>query len=339
MCKGFEIRIPNWLIREKGVIPSDIHWDGKTVSIRNETKSLVIRPNSGIFQIGDFSYITSKEYVDLETLMISPYLWVGNQPLVDFIGSIAFRISRFEINSDIQLNVRSLPWGDGRFPKLPNGKRENISQRKASSLQLLHESAIVLHHPKNDNMVSAMNHLHQDLENNTGDFKEIVHKVLLRLQFHPSQEVQIKSLEYLLSHISGSAFLAFLTSICERLKKTDDIKKIDFDVQRIQQEHFDALLKYVITKRLEEKSLNAKKQSFLCFLLKIIAIYGVLHPKSYIWARVELIRWELSGAKKQVLSTVKKALVLLLFLNFKASEITHNRTGIGRGSDGERTGN
>ena len=95
------------------------------------------------------------------------------------------------------------------------------------------------------------------------------------------------------------------------LDSTDNIKKIDFDVQRIQQEHFDALLKCVITKRLEEKSLNAKKQAFLCFLLKIIAIYGVLHPKSYIWARVELIRWELSGAKKQVLSTVKKAIVTL----------------------------
>ena len=311
MCEGFEIRIPNWLIREKGVIPSDILWDGKTVSIRNETKSLVIQLNSGIVHIGDFSYIINKEFVDLETLMISPYLWVGNQALVDFIGSIVFRISRFEITSDIQLNVRSLPWGDGRFPKTPNEKRENISQRKVSSLQLLHESAIVLHHPKNDNMVSAMNHLHQDLENNTGDFKEIVHKVLLRLQFHPSQDIQIKSLEYLLSHISGSAFLAFLTSICERLKKTDNIKKIDFDVQRIQQEHFDALLKYVITKRLEEKSLNAKKQAFLCFLLKIIAIYGVLHPKSYIWARVELVRWELSGAQKQVLSTVKKAIVTL----------------------------
>ena len=160
-------------------------------------------------------------------------------------------------------------------------------------------------------MVSAMNHLHQDLENNTGDFKEMVHKVLLRLQFHPSQKVQIKSLEYLLPHITGSVFLESLTSVCEKLKKIDNIKKIDFDVRCIQQEHFDVLLKYVITKRLDKKSLDAKKQAFLCFLLKIIAIYGVLHPKSYIWARVELIRWELSEPKKQVLSTVKKALVTL----------------------------
>ena len=64
MCEGFEIRIPNWLIREKGVIPSDILWDGKTVSIRNETKPLVIQSNSGIFQIGDYSYIINKEFVD-----------------------------------------------------------------------------------------------------------------------------------------------------------------------------------------------------------------------------------------------------------------------------------
>ena len=311
ISKKIEIRIPNWLIREKGIIPSDIHWDGKTVSVRNETKSLVLHLGSGMIQIGDFSYRINREYIDFETLMISPYLWLGNQGLVDFTGPIAFRISKFEINSSIQLNVSSLSWGDGRFTKPPNEKREEVRQRKTDSLQLLHETAVVLHHHKNDEMVGAMNQLHQALENNTGDFKEMVHKVILRLQSHPSQKIQIKSLEYLLPHITGSVFLELLTNVCEKLKKIDNIKKIEFDIQHIQQEHFDALLKYVITKRLEKKSLDLKKQAFLCFLLKIIANYGVLHPKSYIWARVELIRWELSGAQKQVLATVKKAFVTL----------------------------
>ena len=36
----FQIYIPNWLLREKGVSRNDIYWDGSILSIRNNKKNI-----------------------------------------------------------------------------------------------------------------------------------------------------------------------------------------------------------------------------------------------------------------------------------------------------------
>ena len=38
----YQIYIPNWLLREKGISRNDIYWDGSVLSVRNNKKNIKI---------------------------------------------------------------------------------------------------------------------------------------------------------------------------------------------------------------------------------------------------------------------------------------------------------
>ena len=90
LSEEFEIRISNWIIREKGIIPSDLHWDGQKITIRNSLEYIEIKPVDSLFKIGDFLYSINKEYVDFESLLVSPKLWIGNKKVVDLLVQFHF---------------------------------------------------------------------------------------------------------------------------------------------------------------------------------------------------------------------------------------------------------
>ena len=92
-----------------------------------------------LFKIGDFLYSVNKEYVDFESLLVSPNLWIGNQKVVDFIGIISFRISNFKENNDIKLHEESLPWGKNSYSKKPKMTKIEIPKVSAVNLKIFHE--------------------------------------------------------------------------------------------------------------------------------------------------------------------------------------------------------
>ena len=87
-----EIRIPKWVIREIGTLDRNIFWDGKTISIRDSSKSLSMSWNEKNVQLGDFSYTFENDILDLNSFIQSPNLWLGNFGFTDFIGTTIFRL-------------------------------------------------------------------------------------------------------------------------------------------------------------------------------------------------------------------------------------------------------
>jgi hypothetical protein len=82
-----EIRIPNWLIAEKGVTTSNLKWDGKTLWITGDKVGLKLQWQNDKLSIGNYYYDIKSNILDLQSFLKSPALWLGNGPLVNFIGS------------------------------------------------------------------------------------------------------------------------------------------------------------------------------------------------------------------------------------------------------------
>ncbi|MBI5544567.1 MAG: GNAT family N-acetyltransferase [Deltaproteobacteria bacterium] len=82
-----ELVIPNWLLREIGVLREDlVVEDGR---LRARGRSLDVGPAEGGIRIGDFVY-SGRRAIDLGTLLGTPALALGNEGLSAFVGPSAF---------------------------------------------------------------------------------------------------------------------------------------------------------------------------------------------------------------------------------------------------------
>ena len=308
LSEEFEIRISNWIIREKGIIPSDLHWDGQKITIRNSLEYIEMKPVDSLFKIGDFLYSINKEYVDFESLLVSPKLWIGNQKVVDFIGLISFQISNFKENNDIKLHEESLPWDKNSYSKKPKMTKIEIPKVSAANLKIFHELAVLLLHKKGKELTDILQYFQSVLGNNDGDYKQLAQAILIRLRYYPSFKINILSFELLLPYVTELEFLELLMNIQDRSSHKNKVEEIDFDVQLLQQEQFDTLLNYVITTRQKMEQLTPEKQGLVSYFLAIITQYGVFYPHNYIWVRVELMRWEHLVFPQKLSTSIKKSL-------------------------------
>ena len=92
----YEVKIPNWLLREKSLTRGDIQWDGKKIREYELKEGLPLKWTKKSLQIADYHYHTKETTISLERVLRDPTLWIGNQGLVDFIGDVGFRIIAFE---------------------------------------------------------------------------------------------------------------------------------------------------------------------------------------------------------------------------------------------------
>jgi long-chain acyl-CoA synthetase len=104
-----EVRIPNWFLREKGCLGRDIVADENSISISKLNMSLTLQKSSGksIFRIGSFNYSVSSPFIDLQVLLIDPFLWAGNRGFVSFTGSSIVQWGR-QVKESQQIRFHSV---------------------------------------------------------------------------------------------------------------------------------------------------------------------------------------------------------------------------------------
>jgi len=300
MHGGKEIRIPNWLIREKGVTTRNINWDGNTLSISGERNTVSISWCNDKISIGNYSYEIKSDTLDLQLFLLSPVLWLGNIALVKFIGSPIFRTNEFitpiEIIFDRQLLSDPASSPDHyNIQLLKNALRE-----KAFSLQLLHQAAIYLQYARGYELSIVLNYINQTIITEKGDLHHFALQLLLRKHDQAAPRTRIRILEYILPHIEGDLFIDLLKEIHNEAPGSVAAHEIALDVKRLRTTHFNAILE-TLSKYCEiAQTLTVTEIKLVKALLKTITEYGIKHPNSFIWARAELIRWELSNVSKSI---------------------------------------
>jgi long-subunit acyl-CoA synthetase (AMP-forming)/GNAT superfamily N-acetyltransferase len=91
MAAGFEIRIPNWFLKEKGMTNHEIRIEKNRLYLNRGSESLTIEFQKNRVRIGDTSYTFKGKILEMGKILSNPFLWIGNAEVVVFAGEKIFK--------------------------------------------------------------------------------------------------------------------------------------------------------------------------------------------------------------------------------------------------------
>ncbi len=312
LYKTNEVRIPKWLLRKSGIIANNLKWDGKKLSIFNTDKSLELQFNKSTVRIGNYTYTNSNNYLDLNKLIISPELWLGNFKFVEFFDFASISPKHFEQPSELIIDLAKFNFQLIKVDKKTIDDLKHALREKVFDLKNVHNAAIILYNEYDYNLSTAINYLLKILVSDKYDLIEIAISLLTRLRFHPSFKTRVKAIEVLTPNINGELFIELLSEIYLTSDDPKILKDITLDIRVLKEDHFRCILNKLAFLRHEINNANQQQLSFIEALLNTITDYGIKHPTDFRWARSELIKWNLSAAPDNIISLTSTAIDRLI---------------------------
>lgn len=310
--KTNEVRIPKWLLRKSGIIANHLKWDGKKLSVHNTNKSLELHFNKSTVRIGDYIYTNSNNYLDLNKLVLSPELWLGNLQFVEFFVFSSISPKHFEPPSELLIDLTEFNFQSKKVDKQAVDDLKHALREKVFDLKNIHNSAIILYNEYDYNLSIAINYLSKILVSEKFDLIEIAITLLTRLRFHPSFKTRVKAVEVLTPNIKGELFIELLSEIYLTSDDPKILKDITLDIRVLKEDHFKCILNKLALLRHDINNANPQQLSFIEALLNTITDYGIKHPTDFRWARSELVKWNLSAAPDNIIRLASAAINRLI---------------------------
>ena len=300
----YEVKIPNWLLREKSLTRGDIQWDGKKIREYELKEGLPLKWTKKSLQIADYHYHTKETTISLERVLRDPTLWIGNQGLVDFIGDVGFRIIAFEPYRGFTVDHGSLPFQShdqsvSDAPPYPEGDPTTAT---------LHQAAKNLFESDPQHIHVAMDYLHSAID--SPNHQPIIQDQLLRLANHPDPSIWLRALEKLMPHINGNMFI-------DLYRHSNDLDTMAaFDPSFIEAHHLQAMIrlltKFRVSKMMKRESVRLGKA-----LIHLMTELGLKHPIHLTRIRGELTLWMLVS-QNSTLSQLARANRTILNNGFRS---------------------
>ena len=289
-----EIRIPNWLLREIGTVRTNVKWDGRKVSIKGQTESLLVSWVDTKIQIGDFTYSIDSDILDFDALIQSPTHWLGNFGITEFTGPIIYRLKEPELYITVQIHEPKI--GASFSPVTPDNKNDI----------LLYNFHLAVRQYLADDP-SVFNYLREVVDGDLGNWSGVLIDTFLNYQSHSDPTFRIKLIETLTPLLSGDFLISMLRDAYQYQKKQDRSKGFSFNIDRTTDEHYRAFISYLQEAHLNFKNSKSVDQEFIQTILLMVTDFGTIHPTRFVWARSELIWWQISHISKPLFSTAQKA--------------------------------
>uniref|UniRef100_UPI00404AF3DD GNAT family N-acetyltransferase n=1 Tax=Candidatus Saccharicenans sp. TaxID=2819258 RepID=UPI00404AF3DD len=184
--QGFKLRLPYWIFRDLGLLENDFEFkDGYLINQRHNL-SLEIRPvqKKDRYQIGDLIYDVKDGLIDLGLLARQPYLWCGNQKLVEFLPvKEGWDASLSNVGQRVRLPIKFRP----QELKIGN-YRKNIGDL---ALLKMHDWLVSIYFGQGEEVQKAR----EQLEKLFFESENPRHSVLLRLRLeamadHPDEAIR-----------------------------------------------------------------------------------------------------------------------------------------------------
>ncbi len=121
---NIEIRVPNWFLREKGCLSTDIIADENGIAIPKLHLHLTVKKieSNNVFRIGDYDYKIDSKRIELQELLTNPLYWCGNKNLFQFAGENLIQWQRQYIPE----NTISI-YDSGTFGTFDDADKTNLS--------------------------------------------------------------------------------------------------------------------------------------------------------------------------------------------------------------------
>ncbi len=293
---GHLLRIPNWVLREMGVLQHEVALRGGVLQAGARSMPVGVDPSApGSFRIGDLAYTVQSSALDLGALLARPGLWLGNDALVTFLGEEAFGslvARRRKAGSEIGIDPRMWPTpSPARVERLLE-----TCDAPQPSFRTLHAAAELLRAERPEARQGVM-HLQATLASGPREYASLCRSLLRRSAEARDEEVRRRAFRALLPFESPEETMATLRLFLDRMGAMS-LRDEDLAVlgeRGLTDAQMEVLLGSLSADSALESVRNPSDRRLLVGTMRLLTAHAVSHTRWYPRVRVPLARLSLHG--------------------------------------------
>ncbi len=290
-----DVKVPNWFLREKGSLSSDIIAVGNELMLPKLNRQLVIdvvNDEKNNVQIGGYIYHLINHQLDLQPILTNASLWLGNKELSEFAGSSIIQWTRKHASEE------GISYFDTVDIVLSNkeliAEMEKYISVGEDSLQGLHKALLILQSDSYQSALFGIKYLEQILMDEGSVNYSLVQNILLRPNISKLITVRREMLKLVFRNNSEFNLVDVFNLYLDFDSNLIDEDVINSAIENISKKEFIKVVEELLNHRLENYK-NAKDVTLTCYptLLNLVSQYGVLHPTTYEKLRQILVNLQL----------------------------------------------
>ncbi len=287
---GF-LRIPNWVLREIGVLQHEVSMRDGVLRAGDRTLRVgTSEEASGSMRIGDLAYTADGTVFDLGALLSRPALWLGNEALRSFLGDEAFvsLVSRRRKGAgELRVDPR---WWPAPDPARAKELLETVD-RGEPSFRSIHAAGELLRAERPEARF-AIGHLHAGLTSGQPEHAALCRALLRRAAEAPDEDVRHRAFRALLPNEEPGETLATLRLFLDRMGplalRDEDLA--DLGERGLGDAQLQALLDHLASDRANSTPRDASERRLLIGAMRLVTATAIAHPIWYHRSRVPLAR-------------------------------------------------
>ncbi len=287
---GAFLRIPNWVLREIGVLQHEVALrDGELRAGDRVLRAGATPEAPGAVRIGDLAYQFEGTVFDLGALLSRPSLWLGNDALRRFVGDEAFASltsRRRKGGSNVHIDPRlwQAPSPDRLWDLLRTLEGE-------PSMRSIHAAGELLRAERPEARL-ALEHLHAGVRSDRPDRAGRCRAVLRRAADAPDEETRRRAFRLLFPHEEPGETLETLRRFLDRMGpfalRDEDLASLP--ERGITDAQVDVLLAFLASNEALRTPRDASDRRLVVGAMRLVAAMAIAHPLQFAPVRVPLAR-------------------------------------------------
>jgi long-chain acyl-CoA synthetase len=288
---GCFLRIPNWVLREIGVLQHEVSLDGDLLRAADRTLRVGRVPEAqGSVRVGDLAYATEGTVVDLGALLSRPALWLGNEALRAFLGEEAFvsLVSRRRKSAgDLAVDPRF-------WPPPPQERLKGLLELVEKGEPTFHSihAAGELLRAERPEARRAISHLHIGLAAAQSEHAALCRALLRRAADAPDEDVRRRAFRVLLPNEESGETLETLRLFLDRMGplalRDEDLA--DLGERGLKDAQVQVLLAHLASDRAIAAPEDSSDRRLLVGAMRLLTATAIAHPVYFARVRVPLAR-------------------------------------------------
>jgi long-subunit acyl-CoA synthetase (AMP-forming) len=288
---GAFLRIPNWVLRELGVLRHEVSLRDGVLRAAGRALAVGRSPEAdGAMRVGDLAYGFEGAVLDLGVLLARPELWIGNEAVRRFLGEPAFAAlvaRRRRAGGELRI--------DGRWWPVPEPGRVNellhVVEASEPSFASIHAAGELLRAERPEAR-RAIAHLHAGLAGAQPEHAALCRAVLRRAAEAPDEDVRRRAFRALLPNEEPAESLDTLRLFLDRMGplalRDEDLA--DLGERGLADAHLQALLDHLASDRANAPPASPSDRRLLVGAMRLVTATAIAHPLWYHRVRVPLAR-------------------------------------------------
>ncbi len=288
---GMFLRIPNWVLREIGVLQHEVRVDQGQLVAGDRALAIGADPEApGAMRIGDLAYASEGTVFDLGALLARPALWLGNEALRRFLGDEAFLAlvgRRRKGGGDLRVDPRR--WVGPEQDRLP-ALLEAVEANEVT-FRSIHVAGELLRAERPEAR-RAISHLHIGLAAAASEQAVLCRALLRRAADAPDEDVRRRAFRVLLPNEEAGQTLATLRLFLDRMgaMALRDEDLADLGERGLTDAQVQILLGYLASDRANGPLADPSDRKLLIGVMRLLTATAIAHPNYFPRVRVPLAR-------------------------------------------------